>query len=101
MRIIVVLKSTNKRGTKMAYTTFRKTLLADGFVLVAPEIFMRITTNRKSAKLHIEKLAGQASDTGTIRVLALTELQFHNIIYLTGEEDYQEKMIGGNCHVSL
>ena len=45
MRIIVVLHPTNKRGTKSAYTKFRQALLTDGFVLMAPEIFMRITAN--------------------------------------------------------
>lgn len=101
MRIIVLLKPTNKYGTKTAYTKFRKALLADGFTLAAPEIFMRITTNRKSAKTHIDRISSYAPNTGVVKVLMLTERQYHSMIYLTGEVDYQERMVGGNCHVSL
>ena len=73
MRIIVILKPTNKRGTKAAYTRFRKKLLKDGFVMMMPEIFMRITTNRKSAKIHLNRISEDLPDTGVIRVLLLTE----------------------------
>jgi len=38
MRILVILNPTNKRGTKTAYTSFRKTLLSDGFILWGPEL---------------------------------------------------------------
>ena len=101
MRVIVILKPTNKRGTKTSYTNFRKALLADGFTLVVPEIFMRITTNRKSAKTHIDRISVSAPNTGVVKVLTLTERQFRNMIYLTGEDDYQERVVGGHCHVNL
>jgi len=101
MRIIIALQPTNKRGTKSAYTNFRKKLLSDGFMLVMPEVFMRITSNRKSAKIHINRISDYLPDTGVIRALLLTEKQYQNIIYLVGEADYQEKMVGGNCHISL
>ena len=101
MRIIVVLHPTNKRGTKISYTNFRNRLLANGFVLMAPEIFMKISTNRKSAKVQVERIAPFAPDTGVIRVLLLTEKQHRNMMYLVGEPDYQEQKVGGHCHVSL
>lgn len=101
MRVIIVLKPTNKRGTKTAYTRFRNELQSNGFVLVAPEIFMRVTTNRKSAKTLIERISKRVPDTGIIRVLTLTEKQFHGMLYLTGEDDYQEKTVGANCHICL
>ena len=101
MRIIVLLKPTNKRGTKTAYTKFRKVLLADSFTLVDPEIFMSMTTNRQSAKIHVERIPAFAPTTGIVKVLMLTERQYHSMTYLTGEDDYQERMVGGNCHVIL
>ena len=101
MRIIVVLHPTNKRGTKSAYTKFRRALLADGFILMAPEIFMRITTNRKSAKVHVNRISEVVPDTGVIRVLLLTEKQYKNIIYLVGAPSYQEQTVGEYCRVCL
>lgn len=79
MRILVMLNPTNKRGTKMAYTAFRKQLIADGFILWSPEIYMRVVTNRKSAETHIRRLQEKHPDTGMIRVLRLTEKQFSSI----------------------
>ena len=46
MRILVMLNPTNKQGAKTAYTAFRKFLLSDGDVLVGPELYMRVVTNR-------------------------------------------------------
>ena len=52
MRILVMLNPTNKHGTKTAYTTFRKFLLSDGYVLLGPELYMRVVTSKKARK-HI------------------------------------------------
>ena len=50
MRILAILTPTDKWGTKTAYTNLRKFLIKDGYLRIAPEVFMRITTNRKTAK---------------------------------------------------
>lgn len=101
MRIIVMLNPPNKYGTKTAYTKFRKALSADGFILIGPELFMRTTTNRKSAETHIRRLQNEHPDTGTIRILTLTERQFRLIKNLTGSIDHQEQDVGSNCIVRL
>ena len=91
MRIIVILTPTNKYGTKMAYTALRKFLISDGYERIAPEVFMRITTGRKGNEKHLRRLSDFSPGTGTVRILTLTEKQYNNIIYLTGEPDEQEK----------
>lgn len=101
MRILVMLKPTNLRGTKMAYTKFRKFLVSDGYILIGQELYMRVSTNRKSAEKHIRRLSEYNPGTGTIRVLKLTEKQYGKIMYLTGEKDYQEEVVGAKCHIQL
>ncbi len=101
MRILVMLKPTNKRGTKMAYTRLRKFLISDGYTLWGPEIFMRVTTNRKSAETHMKRLRSFDPGSGIVRVLRLTEKQFKSIWYLTGEEDQQEQLVGSNSLVMI
>jgi CRISPR-associated protein Cas2 len=96
MRILVMLNPTNKRGTKTAYTAFRKFLASDGYVLWGPEIYMRVVTNRKSADTHIRRLQNNHPDTGLIRILRLTEKQFSSIWNLTDTVDYQEEYVGAN-----
>ena len=101
MRIMVMLKPTNIRGTKTAYTKLRKFLISDGYNLLGPEVFMRICTNRKSAKKHLRRMEVFAPETGTVRVLKLTEKQYENIFFLAGDKDCQEKIVGSNCHIQL
>ena len=53
MRILVLLDPTNKRGTKKAYTDLRTFLQKDGYLRIGTELFMRVTTSRKTAEKHI------------------------------------------------
>lgn len=101
MRIIVILSPTNKWGTKMEYTNLRKFLQSDGYIRIAPEVFMRITPTRRASEKHYRRLEEFAPKTGTVRVLKLTEKQYDSIYLLSGELDYQEKTVGRNCHIML
>ena len=64
----------DKWGTKAEYTKFRKFLQRDGYIRIAPEVYMRIVQNRKAS-----------------------EKQY----MVTGEADYQEKTVGVNCHIVI
>lgn len=101
MRIIVILSPTNKYGTKTEYTKIRRFLISDGYLRIAEEVFMRITTNRKGAEKHFRRLEEYAPRTGVVRVFKLTEKQYENIWMLTGEADYQEKTVGRNGHIMI
>jgi len=85
----------------MEYTKLRKFLISDGYQRIAPEVFMRITTNRKGSEKHIRRIEEYAPNTGMVRIIKLTEKQYNKTIMLTGEEDYQEKTVGRNCHIML
>lgn len=58
-----------------------KFLHKDGYLRIAPEEY--------------------ALKTGTVRLLRLTEKQYNNIYMVTGEADYQEKVVGINSHIML
>lgn len=101
MRLIVILSPTNKWGTKTEYTKLRKFLQRDGYIRIAPEVFMRIVANRKAAEKHYRRIDEVAPKTGVVRLLRLTEKQYENIYMVTGDVDYQEKSVGVNCHIML
>lgn len=101
MRIIVILSPTNKWGTKTEYTNLRKFLLRDGYLRIAPEVFMRITPTRRASEKHYRRLEEVAPKTGIVRVLRITEKQYESIYLLSGEIDNQEKTVGKNCHILL
>lgn len=74
MRLLVILSPTDKWGTKTECTKLRKFLQRDGYIRIAPEVYMRIVQNRKAS-----------------------EKQY----MVTGKADYQEKTVGVNCHIVI
>lgn len=101
MRLIAILSPTNKWGTKTEYTELRRFLHKDGYIRIAPEVYMRIVQNRKTSEKHYRRIEEVAPKTGTVRLLRLTEKQYNNIYMVTGEADYQEKTVGINCHIMI
>ena len=101
MRIIVMLRPTNRRGTKMPYTAFRKRLVAEGFVMLQPEVFMRVSHTRAAAEHLVGRLAEDVPNTGSICAIILTERQYASMRYLTGQADVQELLVGAREHVEL
>lgn len=101
MRILAILSPTNKWGTKTEYTKLRKFLQKDGYLRIAPEVYMRIVQNRKASEKHFRRIIEAAPATGVVRLLRLTERQYNSIYMVTGGTDYQEKTIGANCHILI
>jgi CRISPR-associated protein Cas2 len=101
VRLIAILSPTDKWGTKTEYAKLRKFLIKDGYLRIAPEVFMRIVPNRKAAEKHYRRINQFAPKTGVVRLLHLTEKQYANIYMVTYESDYQEKTVGPNCHIML
>ena len=101
MRTIVMLRPTNRRGTKMPYTAFRKRLVAEGFVMLQPEVFMRVSHTRAAAEHLVRRLSEDVPPTGSICVLMLTERQYASMRYLTGGPDNQELLVGARVQVEL
>ncbi len=101
MRLLVILSPTEKWGTKTEYTKLRKFLHKDGYIRIAPEVFMRIVQNRKGAEKHYRRIEEYARKSGTVRLLRLTEKQYNNIYMVSGEADYQEKTVGTNVHIMI
>ena len=101
MRLLAILSPTNKWGTKTEYTKLRKFLQKDGYIRIAPEVYMRIVPNRKVVEKHYRRISKMAPRTGTVRIIRLTEKQYDNIYLVTGEADYQERTVGTNCHIML
>ena len=74
MKLLVVLSPTDKWETNAEYIKLRKFLQRDGYIRIAPEVYMRIVQNRKAS-----------------------EKQY----MVTGEADYQEKTVGVNCPIII
>ena len=91
------------------YAVFRSAIARAIVDLVTHE---NISPNEKLSKTERHNLAhvlhntcimdgNVAPKTVVVRVLRLTEKQYEIIYMLTGELDYQEKIISKNCHILL
>lgn len=85
-------------GTKAAYTELRKFLIKDGYVLLQSEVFMPL---RESAEKHLNRIKPYIPNTGTVRIMRLTEKQFCNMGLYQAEEDYQESIVVINDSIML
>ena len=56
MRLLVILSPTDRWGTKTEYTKLRKFLHKDGYLRIAPEVYMRIVQNRKASEKHYRRI---------------------------------------------
>ena len=101
MRLLVILSPTEKWGTKTEYTKLRKFLKKDGYLRIAPEVYMRIVQHRKAAEKHYRRIGDVAPKTGTVRMLRLTERQYSNMYLIAGEVNYKEKAVGCNSHIMI
>lgn len=99
MRLLAILSPTDRWGTKTEYTRLRKFLQKDGYIRIAPEVYMRVVQNRKASEKHFRRIQEYAPNTGVVRLLRITERQYDNIMMITGEEDQQEKTVGRHCHI--
>ena len=96
-----LLNPTDRWGTKTEYTRLRKFLHKDGYLRIAPEVYMRIVQNSKASEKQYRRIEEYAPKTGIVRLLRLTEKQYNNIYMVAGEPDYQEKVVGTSSHIML
>ncbi len=96
-----VLLRTVCRGTKTEYTAYRKRLVALGYSLVQPEVYIRAVPSRKTAARCLRDLEEHVPTTGSIRAFCMTERQFAGVRYLVGGRDYQEERVGVRTMVEL
>ena len=97
-----MLNPSSKYGTKSAYTELRKFLIKDGYLLLQPEVFMRVENTKKNCIKHQNRIKEFLPKTGTVRMLILTENQFSSSCVLSQKVvDLQEYHVGAKDLVTL
>lgn len=94
MRVVVLFDlPTNTKAERRAATQFRKFLLDDGFDMLQYSVYSRLCPNRDGAEKHMLRVKRNAPDSGSVRVLYLTEHQFATMHVLVGEKTVQEEKL--------
>lgn len=94
MRVVALfdLPTGTKKERSLA-SKFRKYLLDDGFDMLQYSVYTRLCPNRDVAEKHLQRVKKNAPDSGSVRVLYLTEHQFNNMHIVVGEKTTQETKV--------
>lgn len=92
MRVIVLFDlPTGTKNERKRASSFRKFLLNDGFGMLQYSVYSRMCPNRDIAEKHALRVKKNSPDTGSVRILFVTEHQFMNMHIIIGEKTDQEE----------
>ena len=77
---------------KRVYRNFRKDLIANGFEMLQFSVYYRTCSNRSFASKFYKKLS-QSNLSGNVRLLAVTEKQFSEMVLIIGGKTKQEEVV--------
>ena len=77
------------REEKKQYSSFRKTLLKSGFVMLQKSVYSKIALNQTVEKAIKERIFKNRPKFGLVQMLSVTEKQFQSIENLIGESSSQ------------
>lgn len=86
MRVFVFFDlPTNTLSEKKAYRNFRQFLITNGFIMMQESVYSKITLNATTAKSVADNIRKNAPEKGSVMLMIVTEKQYANIEYITGE----------------
>lgn len=73
------------------YRLFRKFLLKDGYLMMQNSVYAKLVTNAGVSAGAIQRIRNNAPKEGLVQILKVTEKQFSQMEFVTGEcKEYEE-----------
>lgn len=69
------------------YTTFRKHLLTNGFMMLQESVYCKLVLNQTVADGVIKSLYKNKPPNGNVQILTITEKQFQKIEIIVGDKE--------------
>ena len=86
MRVLVFFDLPSETlDDKREYRRFRKLLIKNGFLMMQESVYCRMLITPAAGKTVLELLRKNRPREGIVQVMTVTEKQFADIEYLTGE----------------
>ena len=76
---------------KKEYRHFRRFLINEGFVFMQQSVYVRLVINDAAYMYELDRLTQHKPPKGLVQVLRITEKQFSNMTYLTGEAPFNDR----------
>ena len=83
---------TQTREARHAYSTFRKRLLNDGFIMMQYSVYVRHCSSAENAQTHIRKMSIAIPDEGEIRFLLITDTQYERTLTYRGKKMVKDEV---------
>ncbi|MDE6893936.1 MAG: CRISPR-associated endonuclease Cas2 [Malacoplasma sp.] len=102
MRIIVMYDLPNNNcAENKDYSRFRKLLIKNGYTMIQFSVYMKCLNVKTKFKSEVKKISKFVPPQGNIRVMAITEKQFQDMIFLRGDSTINEKVNGVERYISI
>ena len=89
MRIIIFFDlPTTTYNDRKAYRYFRKKLIKDGFIMMQESVYCKLALNNSIVKSEMARIEKYKPAKGLVSALIITEKQFSQIKYLTGQKKF-------------
>jgi CRISPR-associated protein Cas2 len=90
MRVVVFFDlPTETSEQRREYTSFRKFLLRNGFVMMQESVYSKIVLNATAATAVQENVRSHKTSGGLIQMLIITERQFERMEFVVGEGQHE------------
>ena len=94
MRILVFFDLPVKtQKERKVYTEFRRELIKDGYYMIQYSVYGRICNGTDSVDKFVKHLESFTPQTGSVRILTVTEKQYASILIIAGKKKTEEKDI--------
>jgi len=102
MRLILIydLPTIDEIDRKI-YNKFHNQLKKNGFYMLQYSVYIKVLSNDSSFTQIHNKLQKIVPKKGSVIAFKLTEKQFQSMLYLRGEQNLYETIVGGNELVIL
>ena len=76
---------TDTQKAKKQYTTFRKSLLEDGFAMMQYSVYYRHCASSENTEVHMKRVRKNVPPDGEVRLLTFTDKQFSRMEVFFGK----------------
>ncbi len=77
------------------YQRFHRNLIRYGFYMMQYSVYSKVIQNDTSMKQYLNKIQKIVPEKGSIIMLKITEKQYQDMIYLRGEKNKFDILVGG------
>lgn len=85
MRILIFFDlPTETPKERRTYSKFRKLLISEGFIMMQESVYTKLALNNSIVNSVKEKIYKNKPPHGIVQLLVITEKQFSDIEYITG-----------------